>query len=251
MNLYGEMDQALTGQLYGLVEDTVIETGIAKEDINFGSPVFGHEGEENDVYGAHLDQSELTLDADLVTSNVITLTIQGETVAHTFATDHATSMTALIAKINADAELAALGITASAGSTNRKIIIRGKGLDISASGAVTLGASQAGITAATSTFAKFVGIAMSTAKSSNLSNARKYEAGDAINIVAKGKVWVTVAVAVSDKQSAYAIIASTNRNTFSNSSSSTYDVGGIFRSNRVVGGTDVGNIAILEVRGLK
>lgn len=246
MGAYGTLDQALPGLQYGL--DIKVRTGIAQEAIAFGKAIFGHAGTEDKVYGAHFDRSTLTLNADLVASNVYTVVINGIEVAVTYATSHAASMTALIAAINAKAEVVALGISAAAGSSNRIIVLTGKGLNITATGAVTLGSSQAGVTVLADTWAKFLGVALFTQKSTKTVGAgsSSYLAQESVNILERGALWVPAAAAVKDKEAAYAIYAATNQGQFTNSSSGTYDTGCYFRSNR-----NSQNLAVLEVRGLK
>lgn len=247
MDLYGSLDKAIAGLKYGLGSGDDVETGIAQEDIAFGAPVFGFAGTEDKVYAAHTSKATTTLDADLVASNVLTTTINDIAVATTYGTSHAASMTAHIAAINAKAELIALGITAAA-SGARGIVITTKALDLVVTQAVTLGASQAGSTTAYLSGMVFLGIALFTQKSTvdNGATTSKYVAGEAVNILRKGFVWVPVSVSVLDKEAAYAIYASTNQGKFTNSSSSNYDIGGYFRSNKITG-----DLAILEVRGLK
>jgi len=134
MGAYGAPDVAIAGMVEGFHND--FESAIAKEDIDFGSPVFGFVGSENKCYGPHLDKATVTLSADLIESNVYTVTINGTDVDETFATTHAAAMTALIAAINADTTLAAAGISAAAGSSNRVIVVSAPaGLDLTVTGA--------------------------------------------------------------------------------------------------------------------
>lgn len=242
MSAYNDMDQALAGLINGF--ENSIETGISGESIAFGSPVFGHEGVEDTVYGPHLDQSTLTLDADLITANVYTVTVNDVVVAETFATSHAVTMAALIVSLNAAAGIVALGISAVEGGSDKAIVFTGPGLDITATGVVTLGSTQAGATAAVTTYATFMGVAVFK-QTSTVAGDSGYVVGDAVNIMSEGALFVPVSTTVLDKQAAYAILAVTDRGEFSNSSSATYDVGCFFRSN------SSNDLAILEVRGLK
>lgn len=246
MGAYGTLDQALPGLQFGL--DVKVRTGIAQEAIAFGKAIFGHTDVENKVYGAHFDRSTITLDADLVASNVLTLTVNGTAVAVTYGSSHAASMTAMIAALNVKAELVALGISAAAGSSNRIIVLTGKGLDITTTGAVTLGSSQAGVAVAADTWAKYLGVALFTQKSTRLAGAGSsgYAVAELVNIIEFGNVWVHAAAAVNDKQPAYAIYAAASQGQFTNSSSGTYETGGYFRTAR-----NSQNLAVLEVRGLK
>jgi hypothetical protein len=247
MGAYGNMDPALAGLQHGLDPD--IETGIAQEEIAYGEAVFGHQGTEEKVYAAHIDRATLTLDADLVTGNTITTTINGIVVATVFATSHAATMTAHIAAINAKAELIALGISAEAGSTNRIIVLKGKGLDLAAASVVTGGASQAGSTTAYDTWATFLGIALFHQCGGEDYGAGNgaYQQDQEINILRSGTAWAVVAAAVLDKEAAYVILATgATQGQFTNvAGTNNYLCGGYFRSNRLNG------LAIFEARGLK
>lgn len=245
MGAYGNMDAAIAGLQHGL--DPRIESGEAQETINFGSPVFGYQNVPGKVWGAHRDKATVSLDADLVTANVYTVTINGKAIAYTFSGTHAASMTALIAAINADTDMIAAGITAVAGTTNRDIVIKRLGGDLTVTGAVTLGASQANVSVVYGNWGKFLGVAAFHQTSHGALNAgsEAYVQYDSVNILAEGLIWVPVSVAVEDKQAAYVITEVTNQGKFTNSSTLTMDVGGYFRSGRQ------NNLAVLEVRGLK
>lgn len=246
MGAYSTLDMALPGLQCGL--DIKATTGIAKEAIAFGKAVFGFAGVQDEVYAAHFDRSTLTLAGDLVADNVYTVTINGIDVAVTYGDSHAATMTALIAAINAKAEVVALGISAAAGANNRVIVLTCKGRDITATGAVTLGLGQVAVTVVADTWAKFLGVALFTQKSTKTvgAGASSYLAQESVNILERGALWVPAAAAVKDKEPAYAIYAATNQGQFTNSSSGTYDTGCFFRSNR-----NSQNLAVLEVRGLK
>jgi hypothetical protein len=249
VNLYGNLDQAFPGLQVGMDSQEKVESGIAQEVINFGAPVAGFVGEEDKVYNFHADKATVTLDADLVASNKYTVTINGVAVEVTYATSHAATMTALINAINTSEDVAALGIIAAeAGSTNRIIVIKAKGLDLTVTGAVTLGASQAGVTVAVTTWGVFLGIAGFIQRGGRDFGAESgaYQVGDMVNIVSEGQRWVPVSVAVNDKQPAYIIYAAgATQGQFTNVSTNNYDCGAYFRSNRS------NDMAILEVRGLK
>ena len=247
MGAYGNPDAAIAGMIVGVPND--VESAIAKEDIAYGSPVYGPVGVENAAYGPHKDKATTLLSADLVTSNVITTVINSISVASTFATDHATTMTAHIAAINAKAELIALGITAVAGATNRGIAISAPaGLDLVVTQAVTLGGSQATATITYGTNLKFLGAAAFVQNGGKDWGAgtAKWKTGMSVNIVADGTLWVPVESTVADKDPAYAVIGGTGTlGKFNDVSTNNYDIGSFFRSNVNNG------LAILEVRGLK
>ena len=247
MGAYGAPDAAIAGMVVGI--PNAVESAIAKEDIAYGAPVFGPVGVENVAYGPHKDKATETLSADLVTSNVLTTTINGTAIASTFATDHATTMTAHIALINANATLSAAGITAAAGSTNRIVVISAPaGVDLTVTGAVTLGGSQATVTIVYGTNLKFLGAAVFVQNGGKDWGAgtAKWKTGMAVNILADGTLWVPAESTVADKDPAYAVLGGSGTiGKFTDVSTNNYDIGSFFRGN-VSGG-----LAIVEVRGLK
>ena len=247
MCAYGAPDAAIAGLIVGI--PNAVESAIAKENIAYGSPVFGPVGVENKAYGPHTDVATITLSGVLVTSNVITTTIAGTAVASTFATDHATTMTAHIAAINANATLVAAGYSAAAGGSNLIVVITGPvGTSVAVTSVVTLGAGQATATYTYTTNAKFLGIAafvQNGGKDWGAGNAG-WKTGMSVNIVADGTAWVPAESSVSDKKAAYVVISGTGTiGNFGTVSTSNYDIGSFFRSNVNNG------LAILEVRGLK
>ena len=128
MGAYGNPDAAIAGMIVGVPND--VESAIAKEDIAYGSPVYGPVGVENVAYGPHKDKATVTYTSDTQSTSVLTTVINGISVANTFATDHATTMTAHIAAINAKAELIALGITATASTARIFVVQAPAGLDL-------------------------------------------------------------------------------------------------------------------------
>ena len=247
MGAYGAPDAAIAGLIVGI--PNVVESAIAKEDIAYGSPVFGAVGVENKAYGPHTDAVEVTLSGVLVTSNVITTTIAGTAVATTFATDHATTMTAHIAAINANATLVAAGYSAAAGGSNLKVVVTGPiGTSVVITSIVTLGAGQVTAAYVYSTNAKYLGVAAFVQNGGKDWGAgtAKWKTGMSVNIVADGTVWVPAESSAADKKAAYAVISGTGTiGNFGTVSTNNYDIGSFFRSNVNNG------LAILEVRGLK
>jgi|GEM_PF-2399424 len=248
MGAYGAPDVAIAGMVEGFHND--FESAIAKEDINFGSPVFGFVGSENKCYAPHKDKATVSLDADLVASNVYTVTINGTAVAETYATSHAATMTALIAAINANTTLAGLGISAVAGSTNRVIVVSAPaGLDLTVTGAVTLGASQAGVTVVYGTNGKFLGVAAFVQNGGKDFGAETacWKAGMSVSILRDGRLYVLAESTVADKDPAYVsgLGGAGTLGKFTDVATNNYDIGGFFRSNVSSG------LALLEVRGMK
>lgn len=95
------------------------------------------------VYAGKKQVQTITLDADLITANVITTTVDGTSVASTFATDHDTTMTAhsaLIAAIN--------GVSGASSAARIITVTSDFDTELTITSVVTLGASQAGIVVA-------------------------------------------------------------------------------------------------------
>ena len=245
MGAYSNIDNAVDGLQYG-INDPRVESAIAMETINFGKAVFGHLGTENKCYGAHQDRATLTLAGDLVTSNVFTTTINGIVVATTFASTSDAQVTAHIAAINAKAELIALGITASAGSTTLKIVLKTKGLDITATGVVTLGGGQVACATVYDTWGKFLGVASFTQRGGRDYGAgtSAYLAGDSVNIVTLGELYVpTGSVTIYALDSAYVVLGTgATQGTFTNVSTNNFDCKSYFRTNSLT------NRSVLGVR---
>lgn len=201
MTAYGNIDSGVAG-LQTRTDNSVISK-VTVEDINFGQAVVGFEGDDR-AFKFRLDGAKLVFSADLVTSNSTIVTVNTiATAATVFATDHLTTMNAIIAKIKALPVSASnpYGVEAvldSADANNRTILIRTKGKAISASGAVTLGGSQATVTP--TTFAG--GYLKGVAKFDQIEGG-KYLANSVANIVERGGIKVPVSVAVNSNTGAF------------------------------------------------
>lgn len=245
MAAYGTPDVAIAGLMVGA--DNEVESAIAQEDIAFGVPVFGPDGVENKAYKAHTDKATVTYTSDTQSTSVLTTVVNGISVANTWATDHAATMTAHLAALNAKAELIALGVTATA-VTARIFTVQGPaGLDLTVTSAITVaGAATGAIVAGTNM--KHLGLAVfiQTGGKDFGAGTSGWKNKDSINILKDGQAWVVAESSVTDKKAAYAVIGGTGTlGKYTNVSTSNYDIGGYFRSN-VSGG-----LAVLEVRGIK
>lgn len=243
---YGKPEIAIPGLLFGSNHE--FDSAIANEDIQFGAPVFGFVGEEGIAYSPKINKASTALDGDLVTANVLTTTINTNEVATTFVTDHAATMTAHIAAINADNALIALGVVAKADGARGIIITAPASVTLSVTQAVTLGDSQAKATVTAGTTGKFLGVATYVATGSRFYGAGNacYEKGSSVSICKRGELWVKAESTVSDKEAAYAVTVGVGTiGGFTDVATNNYDIGGYFRSNVTDG------LARLEVRGLK
>lgn len=99
-------------------------------------------------YAGKAQQQTITLDADLVASNAIAVTVNGTEITYTFAADHDASMAAFAALIAAHP---AVNTATLEGGDNRVITVTSASVDADVTltdAAVTLGAGQAGIVVA-------------------------------------------------------------------------------------------------------
>ena len=249
MGAYGAPDVAIAGMVEGLHND--FESAIAKEDIDFGFPVFGFVGSENKCYAPHKDKATVTLSAELVASDTLAVVIDGVTVDEAFATTHAAAMTALIAAINADETLAAAGITAAAGATNLAIVVSSPaGSDLVVTSAVTsAGAGTAVATVLYGTNGKFLGVAAFVQNGGKDFGAGTacWKEGMSVSILRDGRLYVLAESTVADKDPAYVsgLGGAGTLGKFTDVATNNYDIGGFFRSNVSSG------LALLEVRGMK
>lgn len=239
MSAYGYMDTAVPGLLNGNRLDNVVAGTYVNADsvaLNFGAPVFGYVGDSTNVYKFYLDTTKLVLSADLSASNVTTITVNGVAAAGVeYGTSHDATVTALLAALNT-----LTGVEAVADATdtdNRTILVRTKGATCIATGAV-VGGSAVTVTPTQHSSQVFLGAAVFVQKLPT-----GYTQYEPVNILTKGRIWVTATKAVEAQEVAYVDNASTDISTFTNG---TYGVavGGVYRSNASAAG-----LAILEVTG--
>lgn len=253
MGAYGEMDQAIAGLKYGIGSGEEVCTRRAAEQIGFGVPVFGYAGNNVDCYLPARDTLILTFSADLIAANVTTLTLsavvkgvtQAETVAETFDTDHDTTMDNLVSAIETAYPNATVTLTDAI--NNRQITIFQPGTNWTGSGVVTLGVSQATITATYTTAQVFIGITIFTQVACYITTRGYYVENDAVNVMEEGEVWVNTSGAVSANTDAYVIWLPTvpaDQGKFTGTSTNNYVTNCKFKSTTTGAG-----LAIVEVRG--
>ena len=200
MTAYANIDSGVAG-LQTRTDNSVI-SNVTVEDINFGQAVVGFEGDDR-AFKFRLDGSKLVFSGDLITSNSTIITLNGiATTATVFATDHLTTITAIVNKLKALTNVAfPFGVEAvldSADTNNRTILIRTKGAACVATGAVTLGGSQATVTPTTFAGGYLKGIALFTQIEDG-----KYSANTVVGAVEHGGLMVPVSVAVKSNTAAY------------------------------------------------
>lgn len=189
--------------------DTV-ESHLAEGAIPFGYGVMsGYEDAVRQVRLPSAIQSVLTADADLVSLNSTIATVNGDALtAVVYATSHAATMTALAAMIQTHASVLTAVVSASRVIT--AIGIDGAALTITA--VTTLGASQAGWTAAATDPGVFRGLAVHRHMEKALNTGvAQYADKDAVDVCRKGLVWmpVVIGVTVASDETAYINLAVT------------------------------------------
>lgn len=103
MSQYGDFDQAIAGLKYG--EDSDVKSFVSKQiaGIAFGLPLFGYEGNDNDVFAFRQNISAMTFDGDFTAGDVITLTVDGVALTPvTYAASHAATLAALVVVVEAE-----------------------------------------------------------------------------------------------------------------------------------------------------
>lgn len=131
--------------------------------IAFGLPVFGYEGNENDIFKYHNNQAQIVWDADFVTSNLIDIVVDGVAVTQVpFNTDQATTIQDVCDQIEADITGAVCVRTDTGGDDRTITITIEDGVDRVVTEVVTAGASQATGTITVASTQIFVGFTMIT-----------------------------------------------------------------------------------------
>jgi hypothetical protein len=242
--------KGLPGLLFPFVPHS-IETGILQDnkDEMGGFPLYAVEGKPGKVWAAKPASAdavarvvEVTIGGTVAQSDKFSVTIAGTKYEVTAGSgdDAADVASALATAVAADANY---GASASTGKVTITATVAGAARN--ADQFVVATTSTAGTIAKTEKTAgadavadgAFIGIAsFTTADTMHLG----YEAGDCVNVLKKGRLWVKVAGEVLAGQAAY-INNSTGKITAS-SSSATAIAGGVFKSN-----ASDGTIAELEI----
>lgn len=223
---------------------------IAGEALAYGDPVFARPGAVDKVYLPHLNKAVTTFNADFVSLNSIATLINGGAVAAVvFATDHATTLAALAAAITADADMIALGISASVTGARELTIVSNQSIDLDVNFTVTLGASQATDTSVYSCNDRFLGIVM-RATVSYENSADGVPSGYALSVATRGRFIVAAPAAetVLAQKPAYVGLDDSDALTykmFSAVSTNKRDAGAWFAGNPVGGKVE------LDLRGIK
>lgn len=255
MGEYGNFDIAISGQIAENIQTyRSIRTRAAKQIINFGTPVMGYIGDEVAGYNYKLDTAKLVFDADFVTSNTITITVNGEsTGAVPFNTDHNTTaadvVTAIKGLVITDSVLGTVNVDCildPTDSNNRTFLIRTKGLDITVTEDVQAGASQATGTITYSTDQVYLGIAVHIHKEPTTQDGiAQYLVDEAVNVMEHGAIYALVNTPIAVNDDAYIDNAGSDKGAFASSGDT---VNCKFKSNLVTIGSD--KLAIVGTRGI-
>jgi len=190
---YGFLEEVRAGLLWGIASRR-IESYVAQEIIPMGYPIFGYEGDADDAHLLHIDQGKLVFDADLITDNSISVTVNTLNAVVVFATDHDTTMDLLVTAIEA-LDSTFICTLDSTDTDNRTLLITTKGATAAVAGVVTLGVSQAGVvvTLQLSEYLVFLGVAIKLDKEPvvNVVTGRgdNYAIGNMVSTLVDGWIW--------------------------------------------------------------
>lgn len=182
---------------------------IAFESFNVGLGLAKVIGEDYVVRLPQSNLSTIVLNADLVTSNVINVTVNGVALAPiTFATSHLATMNAIAAAILAQPNIASAVV---GGTNNRTITVTATEGNVAVvnSFVVTLGASQATATITNTTQDTFYGVGARTQNKPNPLNPEGsfgnpvYLQGDCVSLLTRGRVYVGVEQTVTSDSPVY------------------------------------------------
>jgi hypothetical protein len=241
-DLYSEPPRAIAGQTHGLTGHT--RTYSAGEKIFPGSPLFGFVGDDEHCYNAHANAETVTLDAPLVTGNIVVVTINGITLAAVeFVESSTKTLERIVRAIDINTALGDLGINAFIVEGANAFTITGPGITITASVVITGGASIPVVEIEPDTNMKFIGVAEHTELVTNKGTGF-YDINDSVNVRDGGDIFAPVddESFPSDKEEAYIDIT---KGVFTDVATGNYDCGCFFRSNKQDG------LARVEVRGMK
>lgn len=194
----------------GMLADTSFkftESMLASEKIPFGRGLMRTPGSSNRVRLPRANYSTLVVSADLIASNSTTVTIGGkETDAVVFATDHATTMAAIVTAI---AGLSTV-VKAFLDASDNKVIHIITNIPVNdAEADTTDGASQPTWTNTASFIASdFYGIAQETKRLEGslpgIDNVGEYGVNSMVNVLRRGNIWVYFETAFNpDKDTLY------------------------------------------------
>jgi hypothetical protein len=162
MGAYSNTDAKIAGLKQGLSSRVLSKRVAETAGIEYGYPVFGYEGNDNDAYLYHNNVGVILFDADFVTSNSIVITVDGTAVtAVPFNTSHTQTMTDLKEQIQNDITGAVVTLTDATNNRELTITIEDDNERVVAE-AVTGGASQPTGTVSYTSSQIFLGLTLIT-----------------------------------------------------------------------------------------
>lgn len=201
MGAYSDMNPGVAGLI--MTQYPKIDSGIVQESMTPGTPVFGYTGSDKKVWKLKADVSKLVFSGDLGASNSTVITVNGVAAAAVvYGTSHAATMTAIINAIKALTGVEA--VLDSTDSNGRTILVRTKGLTITASGAVT-GGSAVTVAATNGLFGqKFLGIlAKGDCVPTTQGGSGAFAQYDAAPVVYGAEIWAQAGAGVDSMEKAY------------------------------------------------
>lgn len=181
----------------------------AFEDIPIGRGVVKVIGEDMVVRLPAQNEAVMVLDADLVTSNSIAITLNGVVMTPiVFASTHDATMTAIAVAVALEPNIDTAVVS---DANNRTLTITADQGQVAVlnSFVVTLGASQASATITNGTQDSFYGVALRIQNKTNLLNATgsngpaPYYEDEAVSMLTRGRVYVYVENAVDSDDPVY------------------------------------------------
>lgn len=146
MAAYDYTDPAMAGLIEGFGDARTVDPAILQEAVPFGQPLFGYRGDSaGKAWAFKKDVAKIVYSADFSASNSTVVTVNGvNTSAVVYATSHAATIAAVIAAIKAIPVSTANpnGVEAvldPADTNNRTILVRARGVNITADSTTTGG----------------------------------------------------------------------------------------------------------------
>lgn len=202
---YDTLEQAMAGLVADVSNKTAYDSRACQDSngINFGAPVMGYIGDDEECYPMILDTAKIVFDGDFGASDAVSFTINGATSATvTYATSHANTMDLIVAALAAMTGVDVYEADATEDATNRTLYVRTKGVTCVCTMADEGGTPPAE-TITSETDQVFLGIASYTAKNLSTAGSAMYEQYEDVNILEYGNIWALAVASISALQALY------------------------------------------------
>lgn len=245
MKLYGDMDAAYAGLIFGVTPKDIVSRP-TWDAVEYGQPVFAV-GDGSVTASAANNKATVTL-GTVAANDAIALNIKGfdgEDFAVELTAPSAVSAevtAAVVEAVNASPAARANKVFASSSAAGTVVLTGENAYDLTVSGSV--GSNNVTVAYASTLF--FAGVVVAHQRS-----YKDYRAGykltDTVNVLEKGKLYAQVADGVSPRDGEAAYVKDGK---FTNVSTGATDVGAYFRGSLV--STPYGDaVALVEVNGIK